>query len=54
MQFLQARTISDIEAAFAKVIELKAGTLVIGADAFFVSKQIETAALAAPLWRANH
>jgi putative tryptophan/tyrosine transport system substrate-binding protein len=47
VQFLQARTISDVEAAFAKVIELKAGALVIGADAFFVSKQIETAALAA-------
>jgi putative tryptophan/tyrosine transport system substrate-binding protein len=47
VQFLQARTTSDIEAAFAKVVELKAGALVIDADPFFVSKQNETAALAA-------
>ena len=47
VQFLQARMTSDIEAAFAKVVELKAGALVIGPDSFFVSKQNEIAALAA-------
>jgi putative tryptophan/tyrosine transport system substrate-binding protein len=47
IQFLQARTISDIDEAFAKAVELHAGGLIIGADAFFVSKHVEIAALAA-------
>jgi putative tryptophan/tyrosine transport system substrate-binding protein len=47
IQFLQARTISDIDGAFAKAVELHAGALVMGADAFFTSKLVEIAALAA-------
>jgi putative tryptophan/tyrosine transport system substrate-binding protein len=47
VQFLEAGTSQEIEAAFAKAAELRAGALVIGADPFFVSMQNETAALAA-------
>jgi putative tryptophan/tyrosine transport system substrate-binding protein len=46
IQFLQARTISEIDAAFAKVAELRAGALVIGADPLLNSKYNEVAALA--------
>jgi putative ABC transport system substrate-binding protein len=46
IQFLQARTIGEIDAAFAKAVELRAGGLVIAADAYFVSKPKEIAALA--------
>jgi putative tryptophan/tyrosine transport system substrate-binding protein len=47
IQVLQARTISDIDGAFAKAVELHAGALVIGTDAFFVGKDVEIAALEA-------
>jgi putative ABC transport system substrate-binding protein len=47
VQFLPASTIGDIEAAFAKAVELHVGGLVVGADPFFVSKHMEIAALAA-------
>jgi len=47
IEFLHARTASEIEAAFPKVVEQRAGSLVIGADAFLTSKHDELAALAA-------
>jgi putative ABC transport system substrate-binding protein len=47
IEFLQARTVSEIEAAFPKVVELWAGSLVIGADALFTSNHDKLAALAA-------
>jgi putative ABC transport system substrate-binding protein len=47
VQFLPASTIGDIEAAFAKAVDLRVGGLVVGADPFFVSKHVEIAALAA-------
>ena len=34
---LKARTMADIEQAFAKVIELRAAALVIGADHFSIA-----------------
>jgi putative ABC transport system substrate-binding protein len=44
---LQARTSRDIDAAFAKLVELKVGALVIGADPYFDSQLGKFAALAA-------
>jgi putative ABC transport system substrate-binding protein len=44
---LQARTSRDIDAAFAKLVELKVGALVIGADPYFDSQLNKFAALAA-------
>jgi len=46
---LQARTSRDIDAAFAKLVELKVGALVIGADPYFDSQLGKFAALAAHL-----
>ena len=46
---LQARTSRDIDAAFAKLFELKVGALVIGADPYFDSQLDKFAALAARL-----
>ena len=46
---LQARTSRDIDAAFAKLFELKVGALVIGADPYFDSQLSKFAALAAHL-----
>src|SRR5271155_3725562 len=47
IQFLQASTIEEIDAAFAKTVALKAGALVLGADSFFFNEHVEIAALAA-------
>jgi len=44
---LQARTSRDIDAAFAKLVELKVGALVIGADPYFDSQLDKFATLAA-------
>ena len=44
---LQASTNRDINAAFAKAVELKVGALVIGADPYFDSHLDKFAALAA-------
>jgi ABC-type uncharacterized transport system substrate-binding protein len=46
IHFLQASTISDIEAAFAKVVELRASALAIGPYPLFISRPDEIAALA--------
>ena len=46
IHFLQASTISDIDAAFAKVVELRANALAIGAYPLFISRPDEIAALA--------
>jgi putative tryptophan/tyrosine transport system substrate-binding protein len=43
---LQASTSRDIDAAFAKAVELKVGALVIGADPYFDSQLTKFAALA--------
>jgi putative tryptophan/tyrosine transport system substrate-binding protein len=43
---LNASTESELDAAFAKVIELRASGLVIGGDAFFTSNSKPLAALA--------
>jgi putative ABC transport system substrate-binding protein len=47
LHVLNASTESELEAAFAKVIELHARGLVIGGDAFFTSHSKQLAALAA-------
>jgi len=46
IQILQASTLSEIEAAFAKVVELRIGGLVITGDPYFHSEQQQIAALA--------
>ena len=46
IHFLQASTISDIDAAFAKVIELRASALAIGSYPLFISRPDAIAALA--------
>jgi len=43
---LKATTESEIDAAFAALVQLQAGALVIGADAFFLSRREQFAALA--------
>ena len=47
LEFLEASTLADIEAAFAKAVELKAGALVVSSDPFLLNHSPETAALAA-------
>jgi len=47
VQILQASTIGDIDAAFAKAVQLRAGALVISADPFLIGKYVEIATLAA-------
>ena len=47
LEFLEASTLADIEAAFAKAVELKAGALVVSSDPFLLNQSPETAALAA-------
>jgi putative tryptophan/tyrosine transport system substrate-binding protein len=47
LHVLNASTESELEAAFAKVVELRASGLVIGGDAFFTSHSKQLAALAA-------
>ena len=46
IQILQASTLSEIEAAFSKVVELRIGGLVITGDPYFHSEQEQIAALA--------
>ena len=46
IQILQASTLSEIEAAFAKVVELRIGGLVITGDPYFHSRLEQIAALA--------
>jgi putative ABC transport system substrate-binding protein len=46
VEFLEARTISDIDASFTKVAELRAGALVVGPDGLFTSQWERFAALA--------
>ncbi len=46
IQVLEARTDSDFEAAFARLQQLRAGTLLIGADPFFTSRSEQLAGLA--------
>ena len=46
IDFLQASTLSDIDAAFAKVVELRASALAIGSYPLFISRPDEIAALA--------
>lgn len=46
IEFLHARTIDEIDAAFAKAAALRVGGLVVAADAFFASKAKQTAAFA--------
>jgi putative tryptophan/tyrosine transport system substrate-binding protein len=46
IEFLQARTIDDINAAFARAVALRVGGLIVAADAFLVSKPKEIAAFA--------
>jgi putative ABC transport system substrate-binding protein len=45
VEFLQARTISDIDASFTTVNELRAGALVVGPDGFLTSQWERFAAL---------
>jgi putative tryptophan/tyrosine transport system substrate-binding protein len=47
IEFLPARTVSDIEAAFVKLRELRAGALVVATDTLLNSRSSEIAALAA-------
>ena len=46
LHVLNASAESDFDAVFANVTQLRAGGLVIGADAFFTSRQEQLAALA--------
>jgi putative tryptophan/tyrosine transport system substrate-binding protein len=47
LHVLQASTANDIDAAFATVVELRAGALVVGADPLFTSRTEQIIALAA-------
>jgi putative ABC transport system substrate-binding protein len=46
LPILKASSESEIEAAFATLVELKAGALVVGADPFFTSRRDQLVALA--------
>jgi putative ABC transport system substrate-binding protein len=46
VELLEASTPAAVDAAFSKAVELHAGGLVIGSDAFFIGRPIEMAALA--------
>jgi putative ABC transport system substrate-binding protein len=46
VKILRASTPRDLDAAFAKVVELRAGALVAGADSLFTGNVIQLAALA--------
>jgi putative ABC transport system substrate-binding protein len=47
LDVLKARTESEIDAAFASLVQLEAGGLVVGTDPFFASRREQLAALAA-------
>jgi putative tryptophan/tyrosine transport system substrate-binding protein len=47
LQILKAGTESEIDAAFISLVELQAGGLVVGTDAFFNSRREQLVALAA-------
>jgi putative ABC transport system substrate-binding protein len=46
LHILKASTESEIDAAFASVIQLQAGGLVVGTDPFFISRREQLVALA--------
>ena len=47
LHILKASTESEIDAAFASLVQLQAGALVVGADPFFYSRREQLVALAA-------
>jgi len=49
VHILRARTEQDIDAAFATLVQLRVGALVVGADAFFTARREQFVALAARL-----
>ena len=46
LHILKAGTESEIDAAFASLVQLQAGALVVGADPFFISRREQLVALA--------
>jgi putative tryptophan/tyrosine transport system substrate-binding protein len=47
LAILKAGTEREIEAAFATLVELKAGAIIVSADSFFISRRAQLVALAA-------
>ena len=47
LHILRASTVSEIDSAFEKLVELRVGGLVIGTDPFFTNQRIQIVALAA-------
>src|SRR6266403_4153825 len=47
LRILKASTESEIDAAFASLVEMQAGALVVGTDPFFNSRRAQLVALAA-------
>ena len=48
LHILKASTASEIDAAFATIVQLQAGPLIVGGDPFFNSLREQLVALAAP------